>query len=859
MLKCNRGEGRMFTWNLLYVSKKRLEDTLSQLMVDDGEDKDVLIRIHTAVHTAEEAVDLASFIKGIIPTAHILGTSTSAIINDGKLIHDQCIISVTQIDEGSVHTARIPLAEEGSDSLISAETLCVKTAEEMISDNTGLLFAFTPEQYRDIERFVAISNEKMPSVQMIGGVVDWNDIIGDTGFVFDENGWSDQEMIAASLNGESLECLADFVTGVQTVNELHEITKAQGRCILEIDGKPTTEFIIEGVGEEVCAKADLGFYFPLAYSFDGVDVPFVYGYREKGGLGTNHNITVGRKVHRGFFYNRKIISDNRSMYGRMESFEKGETLFAYECKDRYRIYPNSVRWELFAYHNSNMSGCLTRGEISSTGGRNIFTNCAFVLAVAGENTETQQMNPYVFSHTQSLEEDNRKLIVFLTDATHISSQETDEAMKESMRSFVNSCRRRLLYSEKDSIANETALHMDISLGGYDRVCLIDVPDKRSIRTAFSEEAIESTHNHFVSECTSFAARKKYHVYMLKQWQMAIAVPSYMISLEDFAEDMKGLQRQMFETEADNIPIVTNFCVVDECEAETFSSVLDAARMEMTRKNIQFYICNGKEKELDEESILEKYRVVNVINYALSHDGVIPYYQGIYDNKEQRIHHYESLMRLRDENGMIYSPFAFLDVARSHGLLYDALSQKMLTKVFEAFVDIVGNSVSINLGIRDIKNETLTRYIYSFLSTAPHPENFVFEILEDEDVDEYETLLQFINSIHKLGGKISIDDFGSGYSNLQHLLKISADFIKIDGSIVKECCNNKESANLIRLIASWRRLGAHDTGIVAEFVENEEIQNKLIQYGIDYSQGYLFSKPAPEIPVTGMGGSDEGQQ
>ena len=282
-------------------------------------------------------------------------------------------------------------------------------------------------------------------------------------------------------------------------------------------------------------------------------------------------------------------------------------------------------------------------------------------------------------------------------------------------------------------------------------------------------------------------------------------------------------------------------------------------MEMTRKNIQFYICNGKEKELDEESILEKYRMVNVINYALSHDGVIPYYQGIYDNKEQRIHHYESLMRLRDENGRIYSPFAFLDVARSHGLLYDALSQKMLTKVFEAFVDSVGNSVSINLGIRDIKNETLTRYIYSFLSTAPHPENFVFEILEDEDVDEYETLLQFINSIHKLGGKISIDDFGSGYSNLQHLLKISADFIKIDGSIVKECCNNKESANLIRLIASWRRLGAHDTGIVAEYVENEEIQNKLIQYGIDYSQGYLFSKPAPEIPVTETGGRDEGQQ
>lgn len=837
----------MFTWNLLFVSKKRLEDTLSQLMVGDGEDKDVLIRIHTAIHNAEEAVDLAAFIKGIVPKARIIGTSTSAIISDGKLIHDQCVISITQMDEGSVNVARIPLKEEGSDRMISAESLCERTVDLMVRDNTKLLFAFLPEQYRDIERFVEISNERMPSVQMIGGVVDWNDIIGNSGFVFDENGWSGQDMIFAAISGDALECLADFVTGVQIVGDIHEITKAADNRILEIDGKTAKDFIIEGVGENVSSKPDLGFYFPLAYNFDGVDVPFVFGYHEDDGLGTNHNITVGRKLRRGFFYDRRIISDNRSMYGRMESFEKGETLFSYACKDRFRIYPNSVKWELFAYKNSNMSGCLTRGEISASGGRNVFTNCAFVLAAAGENPQTQQMNPYVFSHTQALAEDNQKLIGYLMDAAHASSPDDDE-MKESMRSFVNSCKQMLFYEEKDNIGNEAALHMDIMLGAYDRVCLIDVPDKRSIRTAFSEQAIEQTHNHFVAECASFSEQKKYRAYLLSQWQMAVAVPSYMVSLEEFSEDMRSLQKLLFETEEDNIPIVTVFCVIDECQADTYNSVLDAARIEMIQKNMQFYVCNGREKELDEESILEKYRMVNVINYALSHDGVIPYYQGIYDNKKKMIHHYESLMRLKDENGKIYPPFAFLEVARSYGLLYDALTKEMLRKVFDAFVNSKDVSVSINLGIRDIKNETMTRYIYGFLSTAPYPENFVFEILEDEDVDEYETLLQFVNSIHKLGGKISIDDFGSGYSNLQHLLNISADFLKIDGSIVKECCNSRYSANLIRLISVWSRVSSRDTCIIAEFVENEEIQNKLLQYGIDYSQGYLFSKPSPEIPV-----------
>ena len=115
------------------------------------------------------------------------------------------------------------------------------------------------------------------------------------------------------------------------------------------------------------------------------------------------------------------------------------------------------------------------------------------------------------------------------------------------------------------------------------------------------------------------------------------------------------------------------------------------------------------------------------------------------------------------------------------------------------------------------------------------------------MDEYETLLRFVSRIHKLGGKISIDDFGSGYSNLQHVVNIPADYLKIDGSIVKECCTNKASEGLVQLISSWNRISGRDTRIIAEFVENEAIQDKLLQYGIDYSQGYLFSKPAPETP------------
>lgn len=310
--------------------------------------------------------------------------------------------------------------------------------------------------------------------------------------------------------------------------------------------------------------------------------------------------------------------------------------------------------------------------------------------------------------------------------------------------------------------------------------------------------------------------------------------------------MHLLQKALFETGDNYIAIVPIFCVINGATVENIKSLYDKARLEMTQKNQQFFICDEKEDKLDVEKIRERYHMVNVINYALSHDRVIPYFQGVYDNKEQKIHHYESLMRLMDENGKIYFPASFLDVARSFGLLYDSLSCSMIKKVFEIFSGFSEKSVSINLGIRDIKNEELTGFIYGFLATAKYPGNFIFEILENEDVDDYDLVVRFIDNIHKLGALISIDDFGSGYSNLQHIANIHFDYVKIDGSIIKNCCENNASENLVALIAGWKRLSVRNVKIVAEYVESEEIQKKLSQYDIDFSQGFLFSKPAPEL-------------
>ena len=130
----------MFTWNFQYISKARLEEAFNQLMLDPKRG-DILIRIHTAIHLEEEAVDLARFIAQLVPGAHIFGTSTSAVISWGKISPNQCVISVTQTNSSRVRTALLPTFDD-KDLPIPPGTLCQNVKDAVYGSDTKLMLHF---------------------------------------------------------------------------------------------------------------------------------------------------------------------------------------------------------------------------------------------------------------------------------------------------------------------------------------------------------------------------------------------------------------------------------------------------------------------------------------------------------------------------------------------------------------------------------------------------------------------------------------------------------------------------------------------------------------------------------------------
>jgi EAL domain-containing protein (putative c-di-GMP-specific phosphodiesterase class I) len=258
----------------------------------------------------------------------------------------------------------------------------------------------------------------------------------------------------------------------------------------------------------------------------------------------------------------------------------------------------------------------------------------------------------------------------------------------------------------------------------------------------------------------------------------------------------------------------------------------------TNKDVVIY-----DKNLEIEKIYEKNIMwTTKLKKAFENDNIVPYYQAIFNIKTNKIEKYEALVRLIDEDGIAISPYYFLDIAKK-SKQYLKLTKRVIKKSFEYFKD-KNFEFSINLTLEDIKSKSISTYILDMLVEYNIASKVVFEIVESEGIEDFVEVNSFIDKVRELGCQIAIDDFGSGYSNFEYLIKLNADYIKIDGSLIKDILINKNSEEIVITLVDFARRQGLKT--IAEFVSNKDIFEKVKDLGIDYAQGYYISEPKIKI-------------
>jgi diguanylate cyclase (GGDEF)-like protein len=211
-------------------------------------------------------------------------------------------------------------------------------------------------------------------------------------------------------------------------------------------------------------------------------------------------------------------------------------------------------------------------------------------------------------------------------------------------------------------------------------------------------------------------------------------------------------------------------------------------------------------------------------------------------------HFEVLIRLVDEDGALVSPDRFIPVAEQFNLM-PAIDRRVidLTLASLAGAGIARSTgqgvVSINLSGQSLADIELANYIIGKIRQYEIAADCIcFEVTETVAIGNRNAALEIIGQLRAIGCRFSLDDFGTGLSSFSYLKGLPVDYVKIDGSFVRQVHADPVSA---AMVASVIQIG-HVMGLktIAEYVENDAIAAQLTQMGVDYLQGYGIDKPSP---------------
>jgi len=276
----------------------------------------------------------------------------------------------------------------------------------------------------------------------------------------------------------------------------------------------------------------------------------------------------------------------------------------------------------------------------------------------------------------------------------------------------------------------------------------------------------------------------------------------------------------------------------------FKHAIISLKHAKTRGRSSLYIFNNEEENICFTKRKQFIEANNILHNALASDKIVPFFQGIRDNKTGEITKFEALARIKKDEAIL-SPYLFLEPAHSSGLMPE-ITKIMIDKTFKIMSD---NDYTFSINLTE---DDLTRhYILEYLDQKAkqyniNPKRLILEILEGISSSGKKNHLKQLSDLKEKGYVIAIDDFGIEYSNFERVLDLDIDFLKIDAKYIKDIDTNPKSYEITKAIVFFAKNA--NIPCIAEYVHNESVQKVVEELEIEYSQGYYFSEPSP-LPLS----------
>ena len=400
---------------------------------------------------------------------------------------------------------------------------------------------------------------------------------------------------------------------------------------------------------------------------------------------------------------------------------------------------------------------------------------------------------------------------------------------------------RLYHDSLTKLKNREALNKELQEHNCYAITLIDINNFSHFNELYGEKVGNEILINLAKFLTKIAYKHSLNLYRLSG-DSFIFLQYERLADEAFEEKISSIVDALnvcnMTITSLKIEIKINFTTVSVKEQE---NMLEKANM-----TLHFARSKGENYWVYDESLNRQKEVENIlfwekeIHDAIIEDRIVPVFHPIVNTKGEIVK-YETLMRMkRKEKGRmkLFSPFEFLEIAMKTNQ-YEKLTTIMIEKSFQAMSQ-KGCDFSINLTFSNIQNKSMVMFLKSKIDEYQLGDRLILEIVESEDIYNFEIVKTFVAYLRLFGVRFAIDDFGSGYSNYMHVFEVMPEFIKLDGSLVYNIDKDENAQKFVESIV----LLAKNLGIktIAEFVHNKKIYEITKRLGVDEFQGSYFYKP-----------------
>ncbi|MEZ9581886.1 EAL domain-containing protein [Vibrio cyclitrophicus] len=812
-----------------------IEQTQHELdKIDFHKHESLLIQVFSSFEKGS-VLAACQVIKSIFPNAKLIGCSANHYISQGVILHQGLYLIVTRFDAtsytcGIVEYSEQPLLDSG---MMAEQLQCHAETQSIICfadclqiNNRALFAAFEQSRY---------------SLPICGGA---STITEGGRWVMLNGVCYENAYVMVALHSSKLAITKGYYTEWNPIGRTFRVTSAQDNWLAELDGMPIRDLYNRYLADGLEVPFEQLHNFPLMVGDpkeQNIHLPLEV--MECGEIEFSGQFQVGDEVR--FCYDHPSLTLEQVRLGVQQiASHKPEQLFIYNCTSRIDFIDGNQEVEVFQ-KLADTYGVYCMGELyQDTGQQRILHHSLTYLALReGEGKAALPLETQPATNISPLFSLIRNALLDVDD------------MNNSMASKIQQQATALTASyridRRTGLPNRSVLREALSTMSFDSHLLtLKVTTFGQINEKYGYRVGDKL-LHDLSEYLQKALLKFFdescQLYSIGIGEWAVVFDSWASQeqihqrFSEFADQTEHVNFEpMGLPDIDYLSVSVCAGVASRRDFPTTSiddlllKAIEARRSAVSQNK---HLVSAKALIQLEKHRQEQLGWLSCVSRAVLNQNIVACSQPIVSAHSHQVESYECLVRI-EEDGQLIAPGKFLPIIEGTHL-YTRLSRQMITRTFD-FMSQRTDSFSINLAPQDFSNEKTILHLEQAIKKISHPQRIGLEVLETEQIQDYGRLIEVCNHFRDLGVNIIVDDFGSGYSNIDEILKLEPQVIKLDGSLIRNIDKDKKQRKIAQQLVSLCHILNAKT--VAEFVHNEQVCRIAEDMGVDYLQGYHFGEP-----------------